>query len=229
MELAFFHKSSFCQNPVSSGMLNHAHNLYLQLWANTGVLGLLSIAIFSVYLWTIWRSANLPHILQKVGLSVVVYLLLINCFDVSLFHWPVTQMFTGIFLAIPMSRISSTVDQSSLNGWFAAGVLGRSPSPVTPLHSWQRTQGDSAPVAPQQVGVDANSSHGCENISYRAFQAPPPEADVISTRTLLKKARNPNLPNQGSWTAENNPRKPKPHVEIKQSLESHCQTPLLSC
>ena len=108
--IGFFHKSSFCQNPVSSGMLSHAHNLYLQLWANTGLLGLLSIAIFAVYLWIIWRSANLPPILKQVGLSVLVYLLLINCFDVSLFHWPVTQIFTGIFLAIPMSRISSTVD-----------------------------------------------------------------------------------------------------------------------
>lgn len=102
--IGFLKQTSFCQELVTSGRLTHAHNLFLQLWANTGLLGLLGLALLVTLLWQAWRSAPLTPLLRHSGLAVLVYVVIQACVDVSVSHWPVAQIFTGIFLAIPLAK-----------------------------------------------------------------------------------------------------------------------------
>ena len=76
----------------------------MQLWANTGLLGLLGLALLVTLLWQAWRSAPLTPLLRHSGLAVLVYVVIQACVDVSVSHWPVAQIFTGIFLAIPLAK-----------------------------------------------------------------------------------------------------------------------------
>jgi hypothetical protein len=102
--IGFLRQTSFCQDLVTSGRLSHAHNLFLQLWANAGILGLLGLALLATMLWQAWRAAALSPLLRHSGLAVLVYVLIQACVDVSVSHWPVAQIFTGILLAIPLAR-----------------------------------------------------------------------------------------------------------------------------
>ena len=105
-----FHE--FCQVPFQGLVLQHAHNLYLQLWAGTGLLGMLALLLVVVQLIRQWRSVEfgLPLALRCSGQAALIYTLLQGCFDLSLLHWPVTLAFTGLLLGMPLAFPADSVE-----------------------------------------------------------------------------------------------------------------------
>jgi len=101
--IGFEHKDKFCKDEMITGVLEHAHNIYIQVWANTGIIGLIGMLLFLALLVTQWRKKNkyLNPILSRAGLALLIYVLLQGAFDATIIYWPVTQVFTGILLAIP--------------------------------------------------------------------------------------------------------------------------------
>ena len=96
---------NFCHQQVTSGILDHAHNIYIQLWANAGILGLFGLGICIYLLIDNWRKLEhgLDEFALRTGQAAFLYIFVQGFFDVSLIHWPITQVFTGILLAIPLS------------------------------------------------------------------------------------------------------------------------------
>jgi O-antigen ligase len=101
--IGFEHKEKFCKDETIAGVLEHAHNIYIQIWANTGIIGLTGMLLFLALLATQWRKKDkyLNPILSRTGLALLIYVLLQGAFDATIIYWPVTQVFTGILLAIP--------------------------------------------------------------------------------------------------------------------------------
>jgi len=101
--IGFEHKDKFCKDEMITGVLEHAHNIYIQVWANTVIIGLIGMLLFLALLVTQWRKKNkyLNPILSRAGLALLIYVLLQGAFDATIIYWPVTQVFTGILLAIP--------------------------------------------------------------------------------------------------------------------------------
>lgn len=101
--IGFEHKDKFCKDEMITGVLEHAHNIYIQVWANTGIIGLIGMLLFLALLVTQWRKKDkyLNPILSRAGLALLIYVLLQGAFDATIIYWPVTQVFTGILLAIP--------------------------------------------------------------------------------------------------------------------------------
>ena len=97
--------NDFCDDPINGGVADHAHNIYLQLFASTGVLGLCGLAFLLALLVLAWRSAA-PEIApfpSAAGQLALLYTLIQGFFDLSLLHWPITLVFTGVMLGIPLS------------------------------------------------------------------------------------------------------------------------------
>ncbi|MEY4355687.1 MAG: hypothetical protein RLZZ89_755 [Cyanobacteriota bacterium] len=101
--IGFEHKDKFCKDEMITGVLEHAHNIYIQAWANTGIIGLIGMLLFLALLVTQWRKKDkyLNPILSRAGLALLIYVLLQGAFDATIIYWQVTQVFTGILLAIP--------------------------------------------------------------------------------------------------------------------------------
>ncbi len=103
--VGFDRVKELCQVDFQGLILDHAHNLYLQVWASTGILGILAIILLVVFLVQQYKIAytHMPCDLQSCWQAVCIYTLAQGFFDASLLHWPVTLMVTGIFLGIPLS------------------------------------------------------------------------------------------------------------------------------
>ena len=101
--IGFEHKDKFCKNEVIAGVLDHAHNIYIQVWANAGIIGFTGMLLFLALIVAQWRKKDksLNPTLSRVGLAILIYVLLQGAFDASIIYWPITQVFTGILLAIP--------------------------------------------------------------------------------------------------------------------------------
>jgi O-antigen ligase len=101
--IGFEHKDKFCKDEMITGVLEHAHNIYIQVWANTGIIGLIGMLLFLALLIAQWRKKDkyLNPILSRAGLALLIYVLLQGAFDATIIYWQVTQVFTGILLAIP--------------------------------------------------------------------------------------------------------------------------------
>lgn len=108
--IGFEHKDKFCKDEMIAGVLEHAHNIYIQAWANTGIIGLIGMLLFLALLVTQWRKKNkyLNPILSRAGLALLIYVLLQGAFDATIIYWPVTQVFTGILLAIPFCAVDNS-------------------------------------------------------------------------------------------------------------------------
>lgn len=97
--VGFHRPGAFCQQPIHGSPFTHAHNLYLQLWGNTGLLGLLAAALLAVLLIGLWRRDGASDLSRRLGQAVLVYTLLQGCFDVSMLHWPLLQVLTATGVA----------------------------------------------------------------------------------------------------------------------------------
>ena len=101
--IGFEHKDKFCKDEMMAGVLEHAHNIYIQVWANTGIIGFTGMLLFLALLVAQWRKRDqyFNPILSRAGLALLIYVLLQGAFDATIIYWPVTKVFTGILLAIP--------------------------------------------------------------------------------------------------------------------------------
>ena len=94
----------FCKQEVISGVLDHAHNLYIQLWANTGILGIGGLLLCLTMIFSKWNQIykkDLTSFLTMVGLAGTAYTLIQGIFDASILYWPLLQILTGVLIAIP--------------------------------------------------------------------------------------------------------------------------------
>jgi len=117
--IGFEHKDKFCTDEVITGVLEHAHNIYIQVWANAGIIGFTGMLLFMALLIAQWRKKDkyLNPTLSRVGLAILIYVLLQGAFDASIIYWPVTQVFTGILLAIPFCAADHSNNSFSKPDW----------------------------------------------------------------------------------------------------------------
>ena len=117
--IGFEHKDKFCKDEVITGVLEHAHNIYIQIWANAGIIGFTGMLLFMALLVSQWRKKDkyLNPTLSRVGLAILIYVLLQGAFDASIIYWPVTQIFTGILLAIPFCAAYHSNNSFSKPDW----------------------------------------------------------------------------------------------------------------
>ena len=103
--IGFERADQFCRDPNQGGVAEHAHNLYLQLFASSGILGLFGLGLLLFLLGCSWRDAGhqLDPLTSRAGQLMLAYTLIQGCFDLSLLHWPVTLVVTGLALGIPLS------------------------------------------------------------------------------------------------------------------------------
>ena len=105
--LGFHRKGDFCQQLFEGKPFDHAHNIYLQAWANVGILGLVGIFILGFLLWKAWSRVPLSDasnaLTINIGISTSVYIFFLGFLDASLIHWPALLVFSGLFLASPFA------------------------------------------------------------------------------------------------------------------------------
>jgi len=97
--VGFHRPGAFCQQPIHGSPLTHAHNLFLQLWGNTGLLGLLAMGLLALLFWRLWRGGGGSDLTRRLGQGALVYTLLQGSFDVAMLHWPLLQVATGTLVA----------------------------------------------------------------------------------------------------------------------------------
>ena len=97
----------FCKQEVISGVLDHAHNLYIQLWANAGILGIGGLLLCLIMILSKWNQIykkDLTSFLTMVGIAGTAYTLIQGVFDASILYWPLLQILTGMLIAIPWAK-----------------------------------------------------------------------------------------------------------------------------
>ncbi|CAK27074.1 Uncharacterized conserved membrane protein [Synechococcus sp. RCC307] len=103
--VGFDRAGEFCSDPINGGVADHAHNIYLQLFASSGVLGVFGLFLLLALLVQAWRSAApvMDPFPLVAGQLALLYTLIQGFLDLSLLHWPVTLVLTGVLLGIPLS------------------------------------------------------------------------------------------------------------------------------
>ena len=105
--LGFDRQKQFCQQLIEGDSFDHAHNIYLQAWANVGILGLVGIFVLGLLLWKSWSRVPLNDagnvFMINVGISTSGYIFFLGFLDASLIHWPALLIFSGLFLAAPFA------------------------------------------------------------------------------------------------------------------------------
>ena len=114
--IGFDRASEFCRDPIQGGVAEHAHNLYFQLFASSGILGLAGLMLLLVLLGSSWRDVGdqLDPLVSRAGHLMLTYTLIQGCFDLSLLHWPVTLVLTGLLLGIPLGTSRPAWSKSSV-------------------------------------------------------------------------------------------------------------------
>jgi len=109
--VGFDRVGELCQVEFQGLTLDHAHNLYLQIWASTGVLGVAGIflVVFLVLRQYSCVQEIMPEPIRLCWQAASVYVLAQGFFDASLLHWPVILIYTGIIVGIPFSFKSRTL------------------------------------------------------------------------------------------------------------------------
>ena len=97
-----------CSVYFQGSPLAHSHNIYVQIWAASGLLGLLGLSALILLAIGMWREKSecMPLLVRRIGQASLVYALIQGTFDLSLVHWPVTLILSAIFLAIPLASWS---------------------------------------------------------------------------------------------------------------------------
>ena len=105
--LGFHRQRDFCQQLFEGKPFDHAHNIYLQAWANVGILGVVGIFLLGFLLWKSWSRVRLSDadsaLMVNVGISTSAYIFFLGFLDASLIHWPALLVFSGLFLATPFA------------------------------------------------------------------------------------------------------------------------------
>ena len=103
--VGFDRVGELCQVEFQGLTLDHAHNLYLQIWASTGILGILGVilVIFLVLREYFCVQDLMPLPIRLCWQVASVYVLAQGFFDASLLHWPVILIYTGVLVGIPYS------------------------------------------------------------------------------------------------------------------------------
>ena len=105
--LGFDRPKEFCQQLFEGRPFDHAHNIYLQTWANVGILGLVAILVLAFLLWKSWSRVSFDDdgsaLMINVGMSTSFYIFFLGFLDASLIHWPALLIFSGLFLATPLT------------------------------------------------------------------------------------------------------------------------------
>lgn len=97
----------FCADPVNGGIAEHAHNIYLQLFAISGVLGIVGLLFLGIAFFRAWNGvdSSLSCFSSRTGKLLATYIIFQGFFDLSMIHWPFSIAVTGIFLSIPLSVV----------------------------------------------------------------------------------------------------------------------------
>ena len=95
----------FCRIPIGDqNILEHSHNLFLQLWAVTGLLGLIALClllyVYFAALFSRWILSERPSFLF-LCIGSIVYISVQGLLDLSMLHWPVSIVLSSFFLSIP--------------------------------------------------------------------------------------------------------------------------------
>ena len=82
--IGFDRANEFCRDPIQGGVAEHAHNLYLQLFASSGILGLFGLVLVLLLLGSSWKDAReqLDPLTSRAGQLMLAYTLIQGCFDV---------------------------------------------------------------------------------------------------------------------------------------------------
>lgn len=101
----FDNTSLVCQLPVASGVLPHAHNLFLQLLTGSGILGLAGMLLFitAFIAPAVANRAKTNNKLLLISGSGLAYFLLQSSIDISAFVNTITIVFSGFLLATPQA------------------------------------------------------------------------------------------------------------------------------
>ncbi len=111
--VGFDRVGQLCQVEFQGLTLDHAHNLYLQIWASTGILGILGVilVIFLVLREYFCVQEIMPLPIRLCWQVASVYVLAQGFFDASLLHWPVILIYTGVLVGIPYSFKPTTSER----------------------------------------------------------------------------------------------------------------------
>ncbi len=95
--------------------LTHVHNLYLQIWLEQGLLGIVAFAwlVIEFYLWT-WRRRTRLHVLASGGVAAVTVMLLHGFVDVLLYSsrgLPLMFVPMGVALASGQAATEETASR----------------------------------------------------------------------------------------------------------------------
>jgi O-antigen ligase len=106
--VGFEKAKSLCLDPSGGGSFDHAHNLYVQVFANSGILAFAMLLFFISFLVNAWFQirtvARFDHLsfLPLFGEAAFVYSLVQGIFDLSVVHWPVTIILTAFIISAPL-------------------------------------------------------------------------------------------------------------------------------
>ena len=112
--VGFDRVGELCQVKFQGLTLDHAHNLYLQIWASTGILGVVGILLisFMVIRQYYYVRELMPEHICLCWQAVSVYVLAQGFFDASMLHWPLMLIYTGILVGMPYSFRMMTPQKS---------------------------------------------------------------------------------------------------------------------
>lgn len=108
--VGFDRVGELCQVEFQGLTLDHAHNLYLQIWASTGIFGVVGmfLIIYLVFRQYFLVRGLMPEPTRLCWQAASVYVLAQGFLDASLLHWPLILIYTGLVLGIPYSFKLST-------------------------------------------------------------------------------------------------------------------------
>ena len=103
--VGFDRVGELCQVEFQGLTLDHAHNLYLQIWASTGILGVTGVFLIIFLVLRKYSSVQglMPEPICLCWQTASIYILAQGFFDTSLLHWPLIIVYTGIVVGIPYS------------------------------------------------------------------------------------------------------------------------------
>ena len=112
--VGFDRVGELCKVEFQGLTLDHAHNLYLQIWASTGILGVIGILLTVLLVLQQYTCVQelMSEPIRLCWQAASVYVLAQGFFDASLLHWPVILIYIGVLVGIPYSFRLPTSERS---------------------------------------------------------------------------------------------------------------------